>query len=210
MTAGDGGPGSPTSSRSPSLSPTPSPPAEPEPEGDGVTTDRLKESDEVSDSPPEQRINGKGASPEDQDEGQRGSDVDEEEGDDSASYTSTESEEEPSLKYSRLGGNELSAKVFSEDSASAIAVSSSIIVRLPFSGRLTPRSLIFSSKKALGTHNGAVFILNLDGNIVKRLQPHSATVYSIAIDTENEFIGTASVDGAKTINQCTSKPSKPL
>ena len=49
--------------------------------------------------------------------------------------------------------------------------------------------------KALGTHNGAVLILDFDGNLNNRFLSHSASVTDVAIEVSGEFIASASLDG---------------
>lgn len=48
----------------------------------------------------------------------------------------------------------------------------------------------------MGTHNGAIFILDFDGNVIKRFRPHLATINDLSIDTSSEFVASASMDGA--------------
>ncbi|CAO3594593.1 unnamed protein product [Absidia cylindrospora] len=48
---------------------------------------------------------------------------------------------------------------------------------------------------ALGTHWGAVHVLDFEGNVVKSFQRHTATVNDISIDASDEFIASASDDG---------------
>lgn len=50
--------------------------------------------------------------------------------------------------------------------------------------------------QALGTHNGVVHVLDFHGNRVKSYRPHTVTVNDICIDSEGEFVATASADGA--------------
>ncbi|RCH83374.1 Vacuolar protein sorting-associated protein 41, partial [Rhizopus stolonifer] len=48
---------------------------------------------------------------------------------------------------------------------------------------------------ALGTHWGAIHILDFEGNLIKSFKAHSATVNSISIDKSDEYIASASDDG---------------
>ncbi|CAG8681179.1 15096_t:CDS:10 [Gigaspora margarita] len=68
----------------------------------------------------------------------------------------------------------------SEDAASTMAVSDRFV--------------------ALGTHNGDVFILDFDGNLIKRFSSHTASVNDISIDTAEEFVASASMDGKVVIH----------
>ncbi|KAM0751555.1 vacuolar protein sorting-associated protein 41 [Meredithblackwellia eburnea MCA 4105] len=107
-------------------------------------------------------------------------DEDDEEGDDDDSDDEEEysdDEDEPTLKYSRLEGG--TTDILARDSASALAVSSKFI--------------------ALGTHNGAVFILDFQSNIVKRFRPHQAMVNDLSFDLGSEFVASASMDGTVAI-----------
>jgi hypothetical protein len=47
----------------------------------------------------------------------------------------------------------------------------------------------------MGTHWGAVHILDFDGNLIKSWQNHSATVNDISIDNAEDYVATASDDG---------------
>ncbi|KAL3690864.1 hypothetical protein R1sor_004515 [Riccia sorocarpa] len=87
-------------------------------------------------------------------------------------------EEEPRLKYQRMGGSVPS--LLSGDSASCLTVAERII--------------------ALGTHEGTVYLLDYQGNEVKRFAAHSATVNELSFDVEGEFIGSCSDDGSVVIN----------
>ncbi|CAG8470961.1 7415_t:CDS:10 [Dentiscutata heterogama] len=68
----------------------------------------------------------------------------------------------------------------SEDAASTMAVSDRFV--------------------ALGTHNGDVFILDFEGNLIKRFSSHSATVNDLSIDTAEEYVASASMDGKVVIH----------
>ena len=47
----------------------------------------------------------------------------------------------------------------------------------------------------LGTHWGAVHILDFEGNVIKSFSKHAATVNSISIDRYDEYVASASDDG---------------
>lgn len=93
-----------------------------------------------------------------------------------------EEEEEPALKYQRLTG--AVSEILVKDSASAFATSRNFL--------------------ALGTHNGMVHILTYDGGKIKSFRPHSATISTLTIDDEGEFVATASVDGRVVVHGITS------
>ncbi|KAJ3144786.1 Vacuolar protein sorting-associated protein 41 [Geranomyces variabilis] len=97
-------------------------------------------------------------------------DDDEEEGEDD--------EEEPKLKYQRLAST--LGETLKKDAVSTMAVSDRFL--------------------ALGTHWGVVHILDLIGTDVKRFQCHSATVTALSIDTNGEYVASASDDGKVVIN----------
>ncbi|KAK2984130.1 hypothetical protein RJ640_006283 [Escallonia rubra] len=87
-------------------------------------------------------------------------------------------EDEPRLKYQRMGGSV--PLLLSSDAASCIAVAERMI--------------------ALGTHDGAVHILDFLGNQVKEFPAHTATVNDLSFDLEGEYIGSCSDDGSVVIN----------
>ncbi|KAF0912218.1 hypothetical protein E2562_013172 [Oryza meyeriana var. granulata] len=89
-----------------------------------------------------------------------------------------EEEEEPRLKYQRLGGSV--PAILSTDSAAAIAVADRMV--------------------ALGTHNGTLHILDLQGNQVKEIAAHTATINDISFDADGEYIGSCSDDGTVVIS----------
>ncbi|PSS08839.1 hypothetical protein PHLCEN_2v3454 [Hermanssonia centrifuga] len=89
-----------------------------------------------------------------------------------------EDDEEPVLKYERLGGD-VHDKLLKKDSASALTYSNQLL--------------------ALGTHAGIVHVLDLAGEVVKSVKPHSASIIDICMDETADFIGTASIDGQVVI-----------
>ncbi|KAI0684181.1 vacuolar protein sorting-associated protein 41 [Cytidiella melzeri] len=100
-------------------------------------------------------------------------DADEEEDDDD-----DDEDEEPTLKYERLGGSV--HDLLQKDSASALAYSNKRLV--------------------LGTHAGIIHVLTLDGERIKSVKPHSASVTDISVDETADFIATASLDGQVVIH----------
>lgn len=91
---------------------------------------------------------------------------------------SDEDEDEPKLKYQRLGAS--NQDLFSKDTASALAIHDRFL--------------------AVGTHNGSVHILDFEGNEIKHFNSHSATVHDLSIDKAGEYVGSASMDGKVVIN----------
>ncbi|KAJ8559620.1 hypothetical protein K7X08_003678 [Anisodus acutangulus] len=87
-------------------------------------------------------------------------------------------EDEPRLKYQRMGASVPS--LLSSDAATCIAVAERMI--------------------ALGTHGGAVHILDFLGNQVKESAAHTAAVNDLCFDTEGEYVGSCSDDGSVVIN----------
>ncbi|KAI9283703.1 hypothetical protein BC943DRAFT_280643 [Umbelopsis sp. AD052] len=84
-----------------------------------------------------------------------------------------EEEEEPKLRYNRIKSSV--AETLTKDAASVLRVSMRFV--------------------AMGTHWGAVHILDFDGNLIKSWQNHSATVNDISIDNAEDYVATASDDG---------------
>ncbi|OBZ81420.1 Vacuolar protein sorting-associated protein 41 [Choanephora cucurbitarum] len=81
--------------------------------------------------------------------------------------------DEPKLRYRRVGANV--KEILEKDTASTIRVSERFLV--------------------LGTHWGAVHILDFEGNVIKSFSKHAATVNSISIDRYDEYVASASDDG---------------
>ncbi|KAG6629735.1 vacuolar protein sorting-associated protein 41 homolog isoform X2 [Carya illinoinensis] len=100
---------------------------------------------------------------------------DEEEGGDDVEE---EVEEEPRLKYQRMGGS--IPVLLMNDAASCIAVAERMI--------------------ALGTHGGTVHILDFLGNQIKEFHVHTAAVNDLSFDIEGEYVGSCSDDGSVVIN----------
>ena len=82
-------------------------------------------------------------------------------------------EEEPSLNYEKLKGG--AADVLKKDTASAMAVSDRFL--------------------ALGTHAGMIYILDVEGNLVKGFRSHTASILDLDIDSTSEFVASAGMDG---------------
>ncbi|TKY89184.1 hypothetical protein EX895_001715 [Sporisorium graminicola] len=87
-------------------------------------------------------------------------------------------DDEPSLKYSRVKGGV--SDVLKRDTASAFA--------------LSPRFM------ALGTHGGMIYILDIDGNLVKGFRLHTASILDLVIDNTSDFVAAASMDGLVSIS----------
>ncbi|KAI7822078.1 hypothetical protein BX661DRAFT_173138 [Kickxella alabastrina] len=82
-------------------------------------------------------------------------------------------DEEPALRYKRLGGN--IHTLFAKDSASTLIASDKFLV--------------------LGTHWGNVIIIDFEGNEIKKWRAHSTTVNSVSVDLDNEYVASAGDDG---------------
>eukprot|EP00960_Hanusia_phi_P075784 768466-Hanusia_phi.AAC.5 len=123
---------------------------------------------------------GEGMEEEDEDEEEdEEEDEDGEDGDgDSLEEEEEEEEEEPRLKYQRLGNS--ASDILKRESASAV--------------RLHEKFL------ALGTVEGWIYILDFDGNEVRRFGAHTAIVNDLSIDRAGEFIASCSDDGTVVIN----------
>lgn len=111
------------------------------------------------------------------------SESDEDEDDEEGASGSSEEEEEedevePSLKYSRVKGGV--SDVLKKDTASAFALSSRFM--------------------ALGTHAGMIYILDIDGNLVKGFRLHTASILDLVIDNTSDFVAAASMDGLVSIS----------
>ncbi|UZJ51584.1 hypothetical protein CBS101457_000904 [Exobasidium rhododendri] len=91
-------------------------------------------------------------------------------------------DEEPTLKYSRLKGSV--PDVLKKDTASCVAVSDRFL--------------------ALGTHSGAIYILDEQGNLIKGFRSHTASVLDLVIDSTSDFIGSAGMDGLVSISSLSS------
>jgi len=52
--------------------------------------------------------------------------------------------------------------------------------------------------QVLGTHAGIVHVLDPTGKRIKSYKPHYASVIDISLDTNAEFVATASLDGWHT------------
>jgi WD40 repeat protein len=89
-----------------------------------------------------------------------------------------EAPQEPTLKYQRLGGSLPS--ILAADKASCLAAHSKFL--------------------SLGTDAGAVHVLDLAGNEIRRFTPHSAPVTDICIDATGEFVGSCSQDGTVVVS----------
>ncbi|KAG8782576.1 Vacuolar protein sorting-associated protein 41 [Ceratobasidium sp. 428] len=92
---------------------------------------------------------------------------------------------EPSLKYEILGGD--TGQLLEKDSACAVVVSATAVL--------------------LGTHNGIVHILDFNGVRQRSYRPHTATITDMSIDTTEDFVATASIDGQVVIHSLTTPES---
>ena len=57
---------------------------------------------------------------------------------------------------------------------------------------------------AVGTHAGMVFILDLSGNLIKGFRSHSASVLDLDIDSTQEFVAAAGMDGLLSVSALSS------
>lgn len=102
-------------------------------------------------------------------------------------------DEEPKLKYSRFKTQE---DLLLKDAVSALAVSDKLVVRFPSSISLLSGSVAYTFDfKAIGTQNGCLLVLSLEGRVIKRSRLHAAYVFCVSIDNSSTFIATASLDG---------------
>ncbi|KAN0061073.1 Vacuolar protein sorting-associated protein 41 [Thecaphora frezii] len=143
--------------------------------------DETEEEDEVSEEGAEDEDEEASGEEDDDDDGEEEEEEEkeekEEEEEEDDEDTSDE-ETEPSLKYSRVKGS--ATDILSKDSASAFAVS--------------PRFM------ALGTHGGMVYILDVEGNLIKGFRSHTASILDIDIDSTCEFVASASMDGMVSVS----------
>ena len=105
----------------------------------------------------------------------------EEEGDDEEDDEEDEDEEEeeePRLKYQRLGNSV--PDILKRESASAISV--------------------HAKHLALGTVSGWIYILDFNGNELRRFGAHTAVVNDLCFDRAGEFIASCSDDGTVVMN----------
>ncbi|KAJ2724352.1 Vacuolar protein sorting-associated protein 41 [Coemansia sp. Benny D115] len=100
------------------------------------------------------------------------------EGDDPEGEDDLEDEDEPALRYKRLGGNVHA--LFEKDTASTLAASDRFLI--------------------LGTHWGNVIIIDFEGNEIKKWRAHSTTVNSVSIDLDNEYVASAGDDGRVVVH----------
>ncbi|KAK0543251.1 Vacuolar protein sorting-associated protein 41 [Tilletia horrida] len=89
-----------------------------------------------------------------------------------------EEELEPSLKYERLKGG--AEDILQKDTASAFAASDRVLT--------------------MGTHSGMIYVLDVQGNLVKGFRSHSASILDIDVDSTNEFVASAGMDGIVSIS----------
>ncbi|KAJ2031123.1 Vacuolar protein sorting-associated protein 41 [Coemansia sp. S3946] len=92
--------------------------------------------------------------------------------------TEDEDEDEPALRYKRLGGSV--PGLFEKDTASTL--------------RACERFLV------LGTHWGNVIVIDIEGNLIKQWRAHSATVNSVSVDLDNEYVASAGDDGRVVVH----------
>ena len=101
-----------------------------------------------------------------------------------------EDDDEPALKYERLGGSV--HDLLQKDSASALGYAQQRLVRRPPS---LVEGLTHRLVQALGTHAGIIHVLDMQGERIKSVKPHSASILDISLDETGDFVATASMDG---------------
>ncbi|KAJ2741600.1 Vacuolar protein sorting-associated protein 41 [Coemansia sp. BCRC 34301] len=89
-----------------------------------------------------------------------------------------EDEEEPALRYKRLGGSV--PALFSKDTGSTLLACARFLV--------------------LGTHWGNVIVIDFSGNLIKQWRAHSATVNSVSVDDDGEYVASAGDDGRVVVH----------
>ncbi|KAJ2814011.1 Vacuolar protein sorting-associated protein 41, partial [Coemansia furcata] len=97
---------------------------------------------------------------------------------DSEEEEEEEEEDEPALRYKRLGGSV--PGLFEKDTASTLRACSRFLV--------------------LGTHWGNVVVIDIEGNVIKQWRAHSATVNSVSVDVDNEYVASAGDDGRVVVH----------
>ncbi len=102
---------------------------------------------------------------------------------DTGSVCEADEADEPILRYSRFQG--AVETIVEQDSISVFHV--------------TP-SLVF-----IGSHNGVLYILNHQGEEIRRLRAHSAVVSGISIDNTSTHIASASMDGRVILHNLETK-----
>jgi vacuolar protein sorting-associated protein 41 len=50
-------------------------------------------------------------------------------------------------------------------------------------------------EKAIGSHNGKVYLFDRKGNELRRARPHGASVSDLSMDKSGEYLASASIDG---------------
>ncbi|KAJ3146963.1 Vacuolar protein sorting-associated protein 41 [Geranomyces michiganensis] len=165
-------------------------------DADGAADDDENEDDETGEEEEETGEEDETGDDED-DQGSTGLNEHDEEEDDEEAEEEGEDEEEPKLKYQRLAST--LAETLKKDAVSTMAVSDRFLVGTIHVGR-KESSGANPKYKALGTHWGVVHILDLIGTDVKRFQCHSATVTALSIESNGEYVASASDDGKVVIN----------
>ncbi|KAF9449029.1 vacuolar protein sorting-associated protein 41 [Macrolepiota fuliginosa MF-IS2] len=129
----------------------------------------------------EHQVNSHRRTEEEEGDGEDGDDDEDDEEDEEEDEEDEEDEdddEEPALKYERITG--AIPDLLKKDSASALAISHNLM--------------------ALGTHAGIVHLLDLTGKRIKSYKPHYASIVDISLDTNADFVATASIDGQVVVH----------
>ena len=96
----------------------------------------------------------------------------------SGSESDEEVEAEPILKYNRIGLDV--TEMLTRDSASCIRAHEKFLV--------------------IGTQNGFIYILDLNGNEIKRFYAHSMPVNEVSVDITGEYVCSCSDDGLVVVS----------
>ncbi|KAJ1491242.1 hypothetical protein T484DRAFT_1775170 [Baffinella frigidus] len=118
------------------------------------------------------------------------------------------SEEEPRLKYQRLGNSV--PDILKRESASSVAVHANFLaIGTQRLGNSVPDILKRESASsvaehanflAIGTQGGWIYILDLQGNEVRRFASHTAVVNDLAFDRGGDAVASCSDDGTVVVN----------
>ena len=95
-----------------------------------------------------------------------------------SSDSDSDEEAEPILKYNRIGLDV--TEMLTRDSTSCIRAHEKFLV--------------------VGTQNGFIYILDLNGNEVKRFYAHSITVNEVSVDITGEYVCSCSDDGLVVVS----------
>ena len=49
--------------------------------------------------------------------------------------------------------------------------------------------------QAIGSHNGKIYMFDLNGSELRRVKAHTASVSDLSLDKSSEYLASASIDG---------------